>query len=73
MLLGYMDSVDINTILEPPLLLRNGDLIATHLPLPHPSISCKRPVLEPIASTPLATIFVSVLVPELDCDTVVAE
>lgn len=74
MLLTDLDTLNINTVSEPPPFLPNLNIIATHLALPHPAVLCKCPVLEAIASLPLHSILsVLVLVPELDCDFVVLE
>jgi hypothetical protein len=74
MLLRDIDSIDIDSIFEPPLFRRDLNIIPAHLPLSHPAILCKRPVFEAIATLPLHSImFVLVLVPELDCDLVVRE
>ena len=73
MLLRNVDNVDIDTFLAPPLILGDGDLIATHLPLPHPAVSSKGPVLEAIATFPQACIPVKVLVPELHSNLIVAK
>jgi hypothetical protein len=50
------------------------DIITAHLPLPHPAILRKRPILETVAALPLHTIMrVLVLVPELDSNLVFGE
>lgn len=66
-LLGDIDSVNINPILEPSLLLKDLHVVSRHLPLSHQSIFSKRPVLEPVRSPPLAT-FINPLIPELNGD-----
>ena len=74
MLLRDIDSIDIDSILEPALFGRDLNIIPTHLPLTHPAILCKCPVLEAITTLPLRSIMlVLVLIPELDCDLVVRE
>lgn len=74
MLLRDVHSVHINTILEPPPFFGNLEVVTTHLPLSHPAILSKRPVLEAITSLPLHLIVrVLVLVPELNSDLVILE
>jgi len=49
---------------KPPLALLNQHIIPTHLPLPHPPILRKRPILQPITPLPLHSIFrVLILIP----------
>lgn len=62
-----VDRVDVDAVLEPTLRVRDSDVVAAHLPLPHQSVLCKRPVLEPVRAPPLACVVVP-LVPELDGD-----
>jgi len=74
MLLRDIDNIDIDSILEPALFGRDLNIVPAHLPLPHPTILCKRPVLEAITTLPLHFIMaVLVLIPELDSDFVVLE
>lgn len=74
MLLGNINSVHVNSILEPALFLGYLDIITAHLPLPHATIIGESPVLEPITPLPLHTIvLVLVLIPELHGDFVVCE
>ena len=74
MLLRDINSIDIDPILEPALFGRDLNIIPAHLPLPHPAILRKRPVLEAITTLPLHFIMaVLVLIPELDSDLVVPE
>jgi hypothetical protein len=74
MLLRDINSIDIDSILEPALFRQDLNIIPAHLPLSHATILCKRPVLEAITPLPLhAIMFVLVLIPELDCDLVVRE
>lgn len=66
--------VHIHSFYEPPLTLRQLDIVTTHLSLPHSSILRKCPILEAIAALPLHTILcVLVLIPELDRDFVCCE
>jgi len=74
MLLADLNQVHIHAVLEPSLRVRELDIIATHLPLPHPPVLRKRPVLKTITTLPLhAIVGILILVPELDCDLVVGE
>jgi hypothetical protein len=74
MSLPNVNSIHIHPVHEPPLLLRNLDIIPTHLSLPHLAISRESPVLKPIAPLPLHSIrAILVLVPELHRDLVVGE
>lgn len=69
-----MHSVHIHPIDKPPLLLRDLDIIPTHLSLPHPPVSRKSPVLKPVASLPLHSIrAILILIPELHGNLVVRE
>lgn len=68
MSLANLDCVHIHAILEPPLLLGNGDLIAAHLALSHLAINVKGPVLETVAPPPLLRLPMLVFIPELDCN-----
>jgi hypothetical protein len=69
-----MHSVHIHPIDKPPLLLRDLDIIPTHLSLPHPPVSRKSPVLKPVASLPLRSIrAILILVPKLHGNLVVRE
>src|SRR5215469_9651873 len=66
--------IHIYTILEPPILLLQLDVIPTHLTLPHYAILTKCPILKTITSLPLHTVIgILILVPELYCDLVVSE
>lgn len=74
MLLRDVDSIHVHPILEPTLFLRDLDIIAAHLPLPHSTILREGPVFEPVASLPLHPIvLVLVLVPKLHCNPVVCK
>lgn len=74
MLLRNIDSIDIDAILEPALFGRDLNIISAHLPLSHPTILCKRPILQAITTLPLHSVMaVLVLIPELDSDLVVLE
>ena len=74
MSLSNVNSVHIHPVHEPPVSLRNLDIIPAHLPLSHAAILRKRPVLEAITTLPLhSVISVLVLIPELDSDLVVRE
>lgn len=74
MLFRNIDSIDVDSILEPALLGRDLNIIPAHLPLSHPTILRERPVLETITTLPLHSIMaVLILIPELDCDLVVLE
>lgn len=53
MLLGYLDRVDVHSVLEPSLVHSNLDVIAAHLPLPHTAVFREGPVLEAITALPL--------------------
>lgn len=67
MLLTNLDRVNIHSILEPPLIVGDLHIVATHLPLLHSAVLCKRPILKTIASIPLSAL-VMPLIPELDSD-----
>lgn len=72
MLLADINSININTILEPPLALLNQHIIPAHHPLPHPPIGRKSPILEPITALPAHTVMcILVLIPELHSNLVV--
>lgn len=73
MLLRDVDRVHVlHIIREPP--LRDLDIIAAHLPLPHPTIFGESPVFQAVTTLPLhAVVFVLVLIPELHGDTVSRE
>jgi hypothetical protein len=60
-------SVDVHAALEPPLLIRDLDIIAAHLPLAHEAVFGKGPVLKTVGPPPLAGLVVP-FVPELDCN-----
>jgi hypothetical protein len=69
-----MHSIHIHPIDKPPLLLRDLDIIPTHLSLPHLPVSRKSPVLKPVASLPLHSIrAILILIPELHGNLVVRE
>jgi hypothetical protein len=61
------NGVDVHITLEPPLLVRNLDVVTTHHPLPHEPVIRKCPVLEPIGPPPLAVLVVP-FIPELHRD-----
>lgn len=65
MLLRNVNSVDINSIFEKPLMIGNFEIVAAHLPLAHTSVLSKGPVLKTVTSPPL-TIGVMEFVPELN-------
>ena len=67
MLLTDINSIDIHAVLEPPLLVRDADVVPAHLPLPHQPVAGEGPILQTVGPPPLA-LFVVPLVPELDCD-----
>jgi hypothetical protein len=69
MLLADIDCIHIDTFLVPARLIVDTHVVGAHLPLPHQSVLCKRPVLEAVRPPPLAGRIVP-LVPELDCDLV---
>lgn len=74
MLLPNHHSININPIPKPPPLLPNLNIVPTHLPLPHPPILSKSPILKPVASLPLHSIVgILILVPELHGNLVVRE
>ena len=74
MLLRDIDSIDIDSILEPALFGRDLNIVPAHLPLPHSTILCKSPILQAITTLPLHSVMaVLVLIPELDSDLVVLE
>ena len=74
MFLGYVYSIDIDTILEPPLSFADLEIIATHLPFPHAAVLSKRPIFQAITALPLHLIVrVLILIPELHGDLVVLE
>lgn len=62
--------VDIDTIFKPSLIMRDLDIVTTHLSLSHASVVGKCPVFETIRTKPLACGIVP-LVPELYCNLVV--
>lgn len=69
-----MHSIHIHPIDKPPLLLRDLDIIPTHLSLPHLPVSRKSPILKPIAPLPLHPIrAILVLVPKLHGNLVIRE
>ena len=59
--------IHVHTVLEPPLFLRNLDVVAAHLPLPHQAVVCERPVLQAVATPPLSLLILR-LIPELNSD-----
>lgn len=66
--------VHVHTLLEPPILLLQLDVVPTHLTLPHYAILPKRPILKTITSLPLhAVVGIPILVPELHGNLVVRE
>lgn len=67
MLLTNIHGVDIHPILEPPLLVRELDIVPAHLPFPHEAIVGEGPVLQPICPPPLTGLVVP-FVPELYCN-----
>lgn len=67
MLFINLDFIHINSILIPPLFIRDFNIIPAHLPLSHPSILSERPVFKSISPPPL-TGGVVPFVPELHCD-----
>lgn len=74
MRLGDIHFIDIHSLLEPPLSFLDLDIIPAHLPLTHPTIFRKSPILKTIASLPLHPVTaILVLVPELHGDLVVGE
>lgn len=74
MLLPNLYLVDLNAVLEPPLLFSNFDIVPTHHPLPHPAVLRERPIFQAIAALPLhPVLFVLVLIPELNRDPAVLE
>jgi hypothetical protein len=74
MLLGDINLVHIYSFYEPPVTLRQLDVIPAHLPLPHPPILSERPILKSVTALPLHTVFhILVLVPELDRDLICSE
>ena len=64
MLWTNINSVDIYTILKPPLLLSDLNIITTHMSLLHQAIFIKGPVLKSVASPPL-TVVIMKFIPEL--------
>lgn len=74
MLLGDLDRVHVDAVLEPPLLLADLDIVARHLSLTHTAILGEGPVLKAVAPLPLHLIVgVLILVPELHRDLVFVE
>jgi hypothetical protein len=74
MLLCNGHLIDIDSINEPPLFFLDVDIIPTHLPLAHPPVRSKCPVLQAVAALPLHTICsILELIPELHGDTVLCE
>jgi hypothetical protein len=66
--------IHIHTLLEPPILLLQLDIVPTHLTLPHYTILTKRPILKAITSLPFhAIVGILILIPELYCNFVVGE
>lgn len=53
MLRPNINSIHINTILEPPILIRNSDIIPAHLPLLHEPIRRECPVFQSVGAEPL--------------------
>src|SRR5690625_870240 len=68
-LLRNVHIMNVDAVLEPPLLVTDGDIIPTHLPLAHQPVGRKRPVLKPVRAPPLAPLVVP-LVPELHRDAI---
>jgi len=64
MLLWYLHWIDINTILEPPLFVRDLDVVSTHLTLSHAAVGSEGPVFEAVGAVPLVCC-VMPFVPEL--------
>jgi hypothetical protein len=67
MLLLDGNFIHINTLFEPSLVISKLRIVPTHLPLPHPSVFCERPILKAVGSPPLAC-FIIPLVPKLHCN-----
>lgn len=53
MLLTDSHRIHIHAVPEPPLTVGNRHVVAAHLPLPHPTVRRKRPVLQAVAAVPL--------------------
>lgn len=68
MALRNIDLIHIDTVLEPPLVLADRYFITAHHPLSHNPLLVKRPIFQPVASGPLASLPMLVLIPELHCD-----
>lgn len=66
-LFAYVNRLQVDAVLEPPLGLSNVHIVAAHLPLPHPPVWGKGPVFQPVGAVPLAG-FVMPLVPKLHGD-----
>lgn len=60
-------SIDINSLLKPPLLIRDLNIIPAHLTLPHQPVVRECPVLEAVRAVPLP-LLVMPFIPKLDCD-----
>lgn len=74
MLFRNVHLIDIDALLEPPLCLRDLDIVATHLALAHAPILGKGPILQAIAALPLHPVMrVLILVPELHRNFVLRE
>lgn len=72
MLLRDINSIDINSVLEPTLLDGDLNIVPAHLPLAHAAIFRESPVFEAITTLPLHSIVaVLILIPELHCNLVV--
>ena len=66
--------IHIHTLLKPPILLLQVDVVPTHLTFPHYAILPKCPILKTITSLPLhAVVGIPILVPELHGNLVVRE
>lgn len=73
MLLANGHRIHIHAVPEPPLTVGNRHVVAAHLPLPHPPVRRKRPVLQAVAAVPRlhSTNVYIVLIPKLHGNAVV--
>lgn len=66
-----INGIHINTILQPPILIRNSDIIPSHLPLLHEPIQAECPVFQAVVAEPsLCPLSAKriLFVPELQCN-----
>ncbi len=61
MLLRNVNLIDVHSVLEPPLILADLEIVTAHLPLTHTAVFRKGPVFETITTLPFHLV-VSILV-----------